>query len=48
MEIIGDRLVRHGIATRAQIERPVATVGTGRLDLAQPPMISAWGRVPGA
>ncbi|HLN43886.1 MAG TPA: methyltransferase domain-containing protein [Acidimicrobiales bacterium] len=48
MDLIRDDLVRHGIATGAQIDRHVASVAAGRLDLAQPPMISAWGRVPEA
>ena len=34
----------NGIATDEEIERHLANVAAGRLDLAQPPMISAWGR----
>ncbi len=41
--IRGD-LVRHGIATDADIHAHLAAVAAGELDLAQPPMISAWGR----
>jgi len=43
--IRGD-LVRHGIATDEEVDRHLANVAAGRLDLAQPPMISAWGRAP--
>jgi len=39
-------LVEHGIATDDEIDRHLASVAAGRLDLAQPPMISSWGRVP--
>ncbi|HVA02610.1 MAG TPA: methyltransferase domain-containing protein [Acidimicrobiales bacterium] len=45
--VIRDQLVDDGIATDEEIESHLAAVATGRLDLAQPPMISAWGRVPG-
>jgi ubiquinone/menaquinone biosynthesis C-methylase UbiE len=41
--IRGD-LVRHGIATDADVDAHLAAVAAGELDLAQPPMISAWGR----
>jgi len=44
--MIRDQLVAHAIATPAEIERHLANVATGRLDLAQPPLISAWGRKP--
>jgi SAM-dependent methyltransferase len=47
IELVRDRLVRHGIATSAEIDTHLANVAAGRLDLAQPPMISAWGRRPG-
>ncbi|MGW3008658.1 class I SAM-dependent methyltransferase [Streptomyces sp. NPDC001219] len=43
---IRDRLVAEGLATEAEIERHLANVATGRLDLATAPMISAWGRRP--
>jgi SAM-dependent methyltransferase len=42
--MIGDDLIAHGVATSEDVDRHLATVATGRLDLAQPPMISAWGR----
>ena len=48
IDLIRDDLVRHGIATDAEIEQHKASVAAGRLDLAQPPLISAWGRVPEA
>jgi SAM-dependent methyltransferase len=44
IEQIRDRLVAAGVATDAEIDRHVANVATGRLDLATSPMISAWGR----
>ncbi|MGW2248854.1 methyltransferase domain-containing protein [Kitasatospora sp. NPDC001660] len=37
-------LVEQGLATDEEIERHLANVATGRLDLATAPMISAWGR----
>ncbi len=40
------QLVDKGLATPAEIDRHLANVAAGRLDLAQPPMISAWGRRP--
>ena len=43
---IRDQLLEHGIATEEEIERHLASVRAGRLDLAQPPMISCWGRRP--
>jgi SAM-dependent methyltransferase len=39
-------LVTNGLATTEEIERHLANVAGGRLDLAQPPMVSAWGRLP--
>jgi SAM-dependent methyltransferase len=39
-------LVEHGLATDEEIDRHLANVATGRLDLATAPMISAWGRRP--
>jgi len=42
--LIRAQLVEHGIATDAEIDRHLDNVAAGRLDLAQPPMISAWGR----
>jgi SAM-dependent methyltransferase len=44
--IVRDQLVEHGIATDEDIERHLASVRAGRLDLVQPPMISCWGRRP--
>lgn len=37
-------LVEDGLATDEEIERHLANVAAGRLTLAQPPLISAWGR----
>jgi SAM-dependent methyltransferase len=42
--LIREQLVSGGVATEAEIERHLANVGAGRLDLTQPPMIAAWGR----
>jgi len=39
-------LIEHGLATDEEIDRHLANVATGRLDLATAPMISAWGRRP--
>jgi len=39
-----DRLVDAGVASAQDIERHLANVAAGRIDLSQPPMISAWGR----
>jgi SAM-dependent methyltransferase len=44
--LIRDQLLTHGVATEAEIERHLANVAAGRLDLTQPPMIAAWGRRP--
>ncbi len=44
--LIRSQLLDHGIADEEQIARHLANVKAGRLDLAQPPMISAWGRKP--
>ncbi len=44
--VIRDQLVGEGIATGDEIDSHLAAVAAGRLDLAQPPMISAWGRRP--
>ena len=48
VEQIRDALVAAGIATDAEIEQHLFNVGTGRLDLATSPMVSAWGRKPTA
>ncbi|MEV0069154.1 MULTISPECIES: methyltransferase domain-containing protein [unclassified Amycolatopsis] len=39
-------LLTAGLATAADIDRHLANVTSGRLDLATSPMISAWGRLP--
>ncbi len=44
--LIRDELVQHGIATEAEIDRHLAAVAAGELDLTQPPMIACWGRKP--
>jgi SAM-dependent methyltransferase len=44
IHMIRDRLVTNGIATPEEIERHLENVAAGVLDLAQPPMISAWAR----
>ena len=44
--IIRDQLVERGVATDDEIESHLASVASGRLDLAQPPLVSAWGRAP--
>lgn len=41
-----DALLTRGIATAEEIERHLASVAGGGLDLAQPPLVSAWGRRP--
>jgi SAM-dependent methyltransferase len=46
LALIRGQLIEHGIATAAEIEQHLANVAAGRLDLAQPPLISAWGRRP--
>ncbi|MFG2719031.1 class I SAM-dependent methyltransferase [Streptomyces sp. NPDC048416] len=43
---VRDQLVDRGLADDADIERHLASVASGRLDLATSPMISAWGRRP--
>lgn len=43
---IRGRLVAAGIATDEDIDRHLAHVATGQLDLATAPMVSAWGRRP--
>jgi protein-L-isoaspartate O-methyltransferase len=44
--LIRDQLLDHGMATRAEIAQHLDDVAAGKLDLAQPPMISCWGRRP--
>ncbi len=48
VNLVRDQLVDHGLATEAEIEEHLANVAAGKLDLAQPPMISCWGRRPPA
>lgn len=43
---IRSRLVAAELATHEEIDRQLANVSTGRLDLATAPMVSAWGRRP--
>ncbi len=43
---VRDQLVERGLADDEEIERHLASVAAGRLDLATSPMISAWGRRP--
>jgi SAM-dependent methyltransferase len=43
-----DGLLAHGHATEQELDRHLDNVVSGRLDLATPPMISAWGRRPRA
>lgn len=44
ISIIKPQLLAHGVATEEEIERHLANCAAGTLDLAQPPLISAWGR----
>jgi SAM-dependent methyltransferase len=46
ISLIRDQLLEHEIASAAEIEFHLANVAAGRVDPAQPPMISAWGRRP--
>jgi SAM-dependent methyltransferase len=43
---VRDALVASGHATRDEIEAHLLAVGSGRLDLTTPPLVSAWGRKP--
>ncbi|MEU2791729.1 methyltransferase domain-containing protein [Streptomyces sp. NPDC007100] len=45
---VRDRLVAAGLATDEEVDRHLANVAAGGLDLAISPMISAWGRRPAA
>ena len=47
IHLIRDQLREAGIASDEDIDTHLANVASGRLDLAQPPLISAWGRRPG-
>jgi hypothetical protein len=40
---VRDKLTAAGLATDEEIERHLASIAAGRLDLATSPMISAWG-----
>jgi SAM-dependent methyltransferase len=44
VRLIRDQLVEHGIASDEEVDRHLAAVASGKLDLVQPPMISCWGR----
>jgi hypothetical protein len=46
VEQIRGLLVDNGIATPDEIDRHLANVAAGGLDLATSPMVSAWGRKP--
>lgn len=46
VEQVRGRLIAAGIATEAELDQHLLNVGTGRLDLATSPMVSAWGRKP--
>jgi SAM-dependent methyltransferase len=48
IELVREQLLDHGIATGDEIAQHLANVAAGLLDLAQPPMISCWGRRPPA
>jgi SAM-dependent methyltransferase len=42
--LLREQLVAKGLATAEEVDRHLASVAAGRLDLAQPPLVSAWGR----
>jgi SAM-dependent methyltransferase len=46
VQLVRDKLVAEGLATNEEVERHLANIAAGRLDLATSPMISAWGRRP--
>jgi SAM-dependent methyltransferase len=46
VKMLRGELIAHGLASAEEIDLHLANVAAGRLDLAQPPMISAWGRRP--
>jgi SAM-dependent methyltransferase len=46
ISLIAAQLVENDIASPEDIDRHLANVASGRLDLTQPPMIAAWGRRP--
>ncbi|AIR97791.1 methyltransferase domain-containing protein [Streptomyces glaucescens] len=41
---IRDELISAGLATAQEIDRHLVNIASGTMDLAAPPMISAWGR----
>lgn len=41
---VRDELVTDGLATAAELDAHLAAVASGHLDLAVPPLVSAWGR----
>jgi SAM-dependent methyltransferase len=43
---VREGLVAQGLASAEEIDRHLANIATGRLDLATSPMVSAWGRRP--
>jgi SAM-dependent methyltransferase len=47
MSLIRSDLIAHGVATPTEIDQHVTAAIAGHLDLAQPPMVTAWGRRPG-
>ncbi len=46
VEQVRARLISRGLATEDEIDRHLVNVGTGQLDLATSPMVSAWARKP--
>jgi SAM-dependent methyltransferase len=48
ISLVRGQLVSGGIATDQEIDLHLSNIAAGKLDLAQPPMISAWGRRPPA
>ncbi|MGZ4665054.1 MAG: methyltransferase domain-containing protein [Frankiaceae bacterium] len=46
--LLRDQLTGRGHLSAAEVNRHLANVAAGRVDLAQPPLISAWGRRPEA
>lgn len=44
IHLVRDQLVTAGIATAQDVDRHLANVASGTLDLATAPMVSAWGR----
>lgn len=47
VEQIRDRLLSSGLATDEEIDRHLANLATGALDVSTAPMVSTWGRKPG-